>query len=309
MLPEDAAESGVRGVRAARLEAMHERVEANPAGASGDSVRLSRLLPAGPAGAIPEILEDLGLWPPPAATGGAGRLILNMVSTADGRATLAGRSGAISSRADRALFHGLRMAVDAVLVGAGTVRSERYGRMIADRTHRDQRRAQGLPDEPLACIVSGRLDLGDDIPLLAEPGARVAIVTSSAASLPGCAASVEYVRAGAGGALDLAAALRELRERFDVRTVLCEGGPHLGYQLLAAGLLDELFLTLSPTLAGGEPASGEALRILAGGELDPPAALELRSVLASESFLFLRYGVSARERVSRETTLSSSEAR
>ncbi len=288
---------------------MEERVEANPAGASGDAIRLRRLLPAGPAATISEILEDFGLWPRTAATGTGSRLMLNMVSTADGRATLAGRSGAISSRADRALFHGLRMAVDAVLVGAGTVRSERYGRMIADRSQRDERRARGLPEEPLACIVSGRLDLGVDVGLLAEPGARVAIVTSSAASLPGCAASVEYVRAGAGGALDLAAALRELRDRFDVHTVLCEGGPHLGYQLLAAGLLDELFLTVSPTLAGGEAAGGEALRILAGGELEPPAALQLRSVLESGSFLFLRYGVSARERVSRETTLSSSEAR
>jgi len=288
---------------------MGDPVEANPARARGDAVRLSRLLPPGRAGTIQEILEDFRLWERPSATGGRPRLILNMVSTADGRATLGGRSGAISSRADRALFHGLRAAVDGVLVGAGTVRGERYGRMIADRSRREQRSARGLPAEPLACIVSGRLDLVADIPLLAEPAARVVIVTSSAASLQGCAASVDYVRAGTGGVLDLAGALGELRERFDVHTLLCEGGPHLGFQLLAAGLLDELFLTISPTLAGGEPADGQALRILAGTELEPPATLELRSVLASDSFLFLRYGVSARERVSRETTLSSSEAR
>ncbi len=93
-----------------------------------------------------------------------------------------------------------------------------------------------------------------------------------------------------------------------MQSILCEGGPHLACQLLAAGLIDELFLSLSPLLAGGEPSAGEALRILAGGELEPPVELELLAVLHSDSGLFLRYGVSARERVSRETMLSSSLA-
>jgi riboflavin biosynthesis pyrimidine reductase len=277
--------------------------------ASEEPLRLKRLLPAGDPATILEIIEELGLWNRPTSPAAPARLILNMVSTADGRATLGGRSGSISDAADRALFHGLRLAVDAVLVGAGTVRSERYGRVIADASGRRMRRARGLPEEPLACIVSGRLALGEDIPLLDEPSARVAILTASAASLPASRAQIDYVRAGVGGVLDLAAALLELGERFDVHTVLCEGGPHLGYQLLAAGLLDELFLTLSPTLAGGEPSGGEALRILAGGELEPPVALELLGALQSDSYLFLRYGVSVRERVSRETTLSSSLAR
>ena len=75
--------------------------------------------------------------------------------------------------------------------------------------------------------------------------------------------------------------------------MLCEGGPHLAWQLLAAGLLDELFLTVAPMLAGGEPSSGEALRILAGDELVPPRELELLGVLSSGAELFLRYGVLA----------------
>ncbi|MGO9320024.1 MAG: dihydrofolate reductase family protein [Solirubrobacteraceae bacterium] len=222
---------------------------------------------------------------------------------------MGGRSGPISGRADRALFHGLRSAVDAVLVGAGTVRTERYGRIIPDASRRALRRARGLSEEPLACIVSGRLALDADIPLLGEPSARVAILTASAASLPATAASVEYVRAARDGHLDLAAAVGELRARSDVRSVLCEGGPHLAMQLLQEGLLDELFLSLSPLLAGGEPSGGEALRILAGDELEPPAGLELLGALRSDSHLFLRSGVLARERVSRETMPSSSLAR
>lgn len=257
-------------------------------------VSLRPLLPAGESASVCEVVERLGLWERPAAPRALPRVMLNMIATVDGRATLSGRSGPISDRADRALFHGLRTAVDAVLVGAGTVRAERYGRIVADPARRELRRERGLSEEPLACIVSGRLALGEDIPLLAEPQARVVILTSSAASLPTSGAQVEYVRTAHAGRLDLRAGLLELRERFGVGSVLCEGGPHLCAQLLAAGLVDELFLSLAPKLAAGELA-GEALRILAGPELDPPVELELLGVLGDGSSLFLRYGVCVRE--------------
>jgi riboflavin biosynthesis pyrimidine reductase len=276
---------------------------------SVDPASLTRLSPAADAATAAEIVEQLGLWERPVSGAERPHVMLNMVSTADGRATVGGRSGPISNRADRELFHGLRASVDAVLVGAGTVRSERYGRLIPDAARRALRRERGFSEEPLACIVSGRLALDEDIPLLAEPTARVVMLTSSAASLPAARAQIDYIRSAEEGRLDLGGGLRELRERFAVQRVLCEGGPHLCCELLAEGLADELFLSLAPKLAGGEPSSGEALRILAGGELDPPVELELLSVLQSDSALFLRYGVSARERVSRETIASSSLAR
>jgi riboflavin-specific deaminase-like protein len=216
------------------------------------------------------------------------RVLLNMACTVDGRATIGGRSGQIGNRADRELFHALRTAVDAVLVGAGTVRAERYGRLVRADSARAMRRARGLAPEPLACIVSASLALpADEIPLLADPAARVAILTPSPASLPECAAQVRYVRCAHAGQLDLPAALGEL-SRAGVCTMLCEGGPHLNAQLLAAGLVDELFLSLAPRLAGGDAAS-ESLRIVAGPVLDPPVALELESVFASEGQLLLRY--------------------
>jgi riboflavin biosynthesis pyrimidine reductase len=121
----------------------------------------------------------------------------------------------------------------------------------------------------------------------------VAIITPSQASLPAVAAQVEYVRAAREGVLDLRHALAELHERFEVRTVLCEGGPHLNSHLLAAGLVDELFLTLSPKLAGGDPAGGDALRIVAGPALESPVELELVGLLENGSQLFVRYGVRA----------------
>ncbi len=277
--------------------------------ASEQPLQLQRLLPAGEPASIVEVVDALGLWQASEQHASARpRVMLNMISTVDGRATAAGRSGPLSDEADRQLFHGLRAAVDAVLVGAGTVRTERYGPLVADASHRALRLRRGLSAEPLACIVSGRLALDASIPLLAHPGARVVILTASTASVPAAPARIDYVRTARSGVLELAAALAELRGRFGVRTLLCEGGPHLACQLLAAKLVDQLFLSVSPTLAGGTPPGGEALRILAGRELEPPVELELLSVLRSASELFLRYGVAARERVSRETTASNSLA-
>lgn len=269
-----------------------------------------RLLPPGePADAV-QIADGLDLQARVRACSERPYVILNMASTVDGRASIGGRSGAIGDRADRELFHALRASVDAVMAGAGTVRVERYGRIIPDAQTRRRRVSRGLSEEPLACIVSGRLSLAPDTPLLAEPAARVVVVTPSDSSLPETPAQLDYVRASRDGLLDLPAAMAELSGRFAVRTLLCEGGPHLNGQLLLAGMVDELFLSFSPKLAGGEDATGEALRIIAGAQFREPLALELLGALESGSTLFLRYGVcaSAPERVSRETMPSSSLA-
>jgi riboflavin-specific deaminase-like protein len=269
----------------------------------GPALTLRRLLPHGAPTTVEQLLDEFacpreGDLPDRAAAGPRSRpyLLLNMISTADGRATLGGHSGAIGGEADKELFHGLRTAVDAVMAGAGTVRAERYRRLVRDERSREIRRERGLAEEPLACIVSGRLALTSEVPLLADPNARVVILTTSAASLPEeCRAHIEYVRAARRGTLDpprldLPSAMSELRGRFGVRTVLCEGGPHLNSQLLAEGLVDELFLSLSPKLAGGDVAS-ETLRIVSGPEPDPPVALELVAALEHDSHLFLRYRV------------------
>jgi len=254
--------------------------------------RLQALEPAGDLLSAAELTEQLGLWERPSEPPARPRVLANMIATADGRATLGGRSGTLSGPADRALFHALRAPADGVLVGAGTVRMERYGRMLGDPELRALRERHGLDPEPLACIVSGRLALGEEIPLLRDPAARVVVLTASEASLPELGAQIDYVRTP-GGHLDLPSALDELASRFSLTSLTCEGGPHLARQMLGAGLLDELFLTVSPMLAGGEPSGGEALRILAGIELDPPARLELIGVSRSASYLFLRYAVAA----------------
>lgn len=212
-------------------------------------------------------------------------LIVNMASTADGKATIDGRAGGIGNEADRQLFHALRTQVDAVLVGAGTVRAERYGRLVRDPALRARREREGLAPDPLACVVSGRLDLPSDLPLLQDPDSRVLVLTASEGELAGSAAGVEYLRAP-GPPLALAPVLRALREEHAVRSLLCEGGPTLNSDLLREGLVDELFLTLAPKLAGGD-----ALTIVAGERPSRPVELELVWALEAEGHLFLRYRV------------------
>jgi 5-amino-6-(5-phosphoribosylamino)uracil reductase len=209
---------------------------------------------------------------------------VNMVATVDGRATVAGRTAPISSVADRQVFHALRTCVDAVLVGAGTVRTERYGRLVRDAARREQRRAAGLQPDPLAIVVSGSLDLPADLPLLQDPEQRVVVVTASEGVIDGAAAPVEYLRSSP---VDLAGALARLREDHGVRSILCEGGPSLNGSLLSAGLIDELFLTTAPTIAGG----ADALTIITGTAGEEPRAVELVWLLASGSELFARYRV------------------
>lgn len=250
-----------------------------------EPVAFERLLPD--RGRVTPAEAVRGAAPADEAPGDRPYVMLNMVSTADGRATLEGRAGPIGNQADRELFHDLRTRTDAVLVGAGTARLEGYGRLVRDPARRARRERDGLSPDPLACIVTGRLDLPlDAVPLLRDPESTVVVLTASDAHMEGAAARIHYLRA-AGRVLDLRAMLGELRERFGVRSILCEGGPTLNGALLAEGLVDELFLSLAPKLGGGL----SPLTIVEGMTLPGPLNMELTSLLECESHLFLRYVV------------------
>lgn len=152
---------------------------------------------------------------------------MNFAATVDGRATIDGVSGPIGSATDTEMLTRLRTRFDAVMIGAGTMRAERYG----------------------------------------EIGRRLIVVES-----------------GPAGPVDLTALLRTLRDE-GVRALLCEGGPRLHASLQAAGLVDELFLTIAPKLSGGELAPH-----IVEGELPGVVGLELLWLLEEEGELFARYG-------------------
>jgi riboflavin-specific deaminase-like protein len=220
------------------------------------------------------------------ASDGRPYTVVNFVASADGRVTLTGRSGGLGDDGDRAMFHGLREQVDAVMVGTGTLRTETYGRILGRIERRERRAKRGLSPEPIACIVSRSGNVPTDIPLFAEPEAKVVVFTAVELDTRACAADVDVV------VLDVAqltqtTVLRRLRSDYGVRSLLCEGGPTLFGALLQEGVVDELFLTLAPKLTGG----GAGPTVSSGPELVDPRSLSIQWLLERNGSLYLRYRV------------------
>ncbi|MGX6448605.1 dihydrofolate reductase family protein [Patulibacter sp. S7RM1-6] len=212
------------------------------------------------------------------------RTIGVMVASVDGHAAVGGRSGALGGPEDRAIFRGLRERADALLVGPGTLNRERYSTTL-DPPQRAAREAAGLPPEPLLATLSRGFTLDEDVPLLHEPLTRALIYTEADPTYAVEEDHVEVVRLPRATG---AAALADLAGR-GVRTVNCEGGPSLLAALVREDVLDELLLTVSPRLAGGD----DALTILRGA-LGPDDGtrlreLALRGVWRSGDVLFLHY--------------------
>lgn len=212
--------------------------------------------------------------------------VVNFVASADGRAAFKGRSNALGDHADKELFLGLREHVDAVFAGTKTLSAERYGRLITSPERRQRRTQAGRAPEPLACVVTRTGEVPADIPLFAEPDARIVVFSPVEPELSGCSAQIEQVLIDPGE-LTLTTVLRRLRADFGVRSLLCEGGPTVFGSLLVERLVDELFLTLAPKLTGG----GSAPAISNGPELPELTPLELIWALEHMDSLFLRYAV------------------
>jgi len=211
-------------------------------------------------------------------------LVVNMVASLDGRAALEGETRGLSGPEDRKLFHLLRAAGDALLVGAGTARVERYGQAVKSAELRTLRERHGLDPEQPTVIVSGRLLLPSDLPLLQTEGTPVIIATGADRELEGVKANVTYERTGD----DLPLLLARLHSsEHGIRSLVCEGGPTLTSHLLAAGLVDELFLSIAPKLVGG----GGEPTMTTGHELPEPANAELIWLCESNSELFTRWRI------------------
>jgi len=212
-------------------------------------------------------------------------LRVNMVSSLDGAAAVSGRVGVLTGPADQELLHLLRSLADVVLVGAGTVRAEGYGALEVDDDIRRRRMAAGQLPEPRLAILTHSIGLDLAGPVFAEGHNRPILVTArdAPADRVDQAREVADVVVAGEQEVDLGTALETLAAE-GLPRIHSEGGPHVLAGLIAADLVDELCLTLSPTVTcGDEP------RITAGPALQPPRGLTLTQVLEEDDFLFLRY--------------------
>lgn len=219
-------------------------------------------------------------------------VLANMVMALDGSVSTAGRVGALSSATDQRLFRELRALADVVLVGAATVRAEGYGPHRPDDRQRAERLARGQAPAAAIAVVSASLRLDTTAAFFTQAETRPVVLAPAAAPadallrLRPCA---DVVIAGRGS-VDLSEALTALHGR-GARLVVCEGGPMLLAELLAAGALDELCVTVAPVLVGGplrllpDIAAGSTGWAPGGGLLD----LRLDSVAEDDGHLFLRY--------------------
>jgi len=244
-------------------------------------MRLTQAFPSGPDVAPEDRYTGLELEG--RASDDRPYVVCNFVSSADGKATAAGRTAPLADAADRTVFHLLRTQVDALLAGTGTMRIERYGPPVREPHLSDIRAAEGRARQPLVVGISRSGDVPFDIPLFADATVHVVLYIPASAAVPACAARITRHEIPAGDR-DLVAVMRSLRRDHDVRSLLCEGGPVLFNSLLAQGLVDELFLTVSPTLVGGAE-----LGITSGAAPAEMLPMRLAWALESDGSLLLRY--------------------
>jgi riboflavin biosynthesis pyrimidine reductase len=210
---------------------------------------------------------------------------INFVTSLDGAVQVDGYSRGLSGEADRLLFGILRRHADAVMVGAGTLRHEGYRAIRMRDDLRAWRTDRGLSPDPTLVVVSSALDLDPESSTFAEAPVRPVVLTHAGADegrQSALAKTADVVVCG-DSVVDLGRALGQLRER-GLDQVLCEGGPHLFGALLAADLVDELCLTVSPLLAG--PGSG---RIIEGAAGPAPQSLVPVQIIEADGFLLTRY--------------------
>jgi 5-amino-6-(5-phosphoribosylamino)uracil reductase len=211
-------------------------------------------------------------------------VVSNFAVTLDGEVTIQGRAGPIGTRTDMEVLHLLRTQVDAVMIGAATMRAECYGRLVPDPELRGVReRREGLAPDPLAVLVTRSLDLPWDCGLFSGGWGRVLIAAASDEELPDLATKTRVARFE--DRVDLPELFRMLRVERGVRSLLCEGGPHTHAQLVELELIDELFVTVAPKLAGG---SGPGLL---EGALEQERPLEQVWLCEDSGELYSRYRV------------------
>ncbi|WP_193597935.1 dihydrofolate reductase family protein [Microbacterium sp. YJN-G] len=228
-------------------------------------------------------LDDAALLAQTAFPAGRVWLRANFVASVDGAATRGGLSGGLGDAADRRLFGLLRRPADVVLVGAGTLRDERYEGLRVDDASVAWRRDAGMPPHPVLATVSRELDLDPASAVFADAPVRPIVYTVASAPAARRTALEEVADVVVIGEEDAdPARLRDDLAVRGLRRIHSEGGPHLFGSLLAAGAVDALHITLAPTVE-----RGQADRIAQGVAV--PTRARLASVLRAGDELLLHY--------------------
>lgn len=214
--------------------------------------------------------------------------MLNMIASADGAVAVDGTSEALGNPADEEVFSAVRACADWIVAAAGTVRIERYGLPRPGSAARTAREAAGRAARPRLAVVSASLDLGLDLPLLADrrPGEDPPLVLTGRSAPAGAAARLEGVAEIVRLASDRPTPDEILAElgRRGAGVVLSEGGPSFNAQLADAGVIDELCLSVAPLVAGGTSP-----RIVSGSLRSVPMRMRLDHLLEASDTLFARY--------------------
>jgi riboflavin-specific deaminase-like protein len=208
-------------------------------------------------------------------------VLLNLVLSADGHASIDGRVTQLTSATDQALFHHLRAQSDAILVGAATVRAEKYGPVRISDVVAAKRAADGRAERPTLVIVSRSLDL--EIDTLAVAGQPVVVLTCASSNATRRAHIQQFAEVVIVGedSVDLAQALAVLHRR-GAGVVLCEGGAVLNGELAQVGLIDEVCVTVAPVL-GGDPSTQS------GAPLHTSLRMKLQHAKTLDGNVFLRW--------------------
>jgi riboflavin biosynthesis pyrimidine reductase len=233
----------------------------------------------------PAPLDDDGLFEAYRLSREGPYLRVNFVSSLDGAVEFDGYSRGLSNAVDQRVFAMLRGHTDAVMVGAGTLRHEGYGPARTPADLQARRKAAGLSEHPALAIVSAALDLDPSSRVFTEAPVRPIVITRADAPddrRQALARIADVITCGES-VVDVAAARAELARR-GLTQVLCEGGPHLFGSLLAADLVDELCLTVSPVLTGAG-----AGRIVAGAARGEPLHMRLAHLIESDGTMLTRY--------------------
>jgi riboflavin biosynthesis pyrimidine reductase len=212
-------------------------------------------------------------------------LLVNMVASLDGAIAVDGRSGHLGGPDDKLVFHALRAIADVVMAGAGTVRAERYGPARPTEPQRIARRARGQDDVPTIAVVTRSLDLDLSSSLFTTEGPTPIVITCDASPADRRRQVAEHADVIVAGHddVDLTVALEELAGR-GAGVVTCEGGPRLNGDLIAADLVDEWDLTVSPGLVGDGGG-----RAAAGPTPDVPRSFHLDRLLEGGGLLLGRW--------------------